>query len=361
MTVVAAQRLSGSDAPLGTDEASRDALRIFFFSDWRIQPIEWVEAMLADAEPIDLIVYGGDDLDRFRPPLAAPGEVRAALTAFTTTAFRARVRRKEATPDEVSALMRRRYGFLHGRDETKPPWKALAATADELAWSGWEGDPVELLDAAVRVCGRRPPHDLTLSELPRTVEDALRLLYSDYEDTQFERLARHARCGVVGIAGNDSLPTHKRVLRSSHVTDLHERPVNVDGWGFVGIEGGITSRQPHDDPAARNAIGFILHTENVVARHLTRQIDSLDVASERLVIVTHTPPRGVLDTALRFGVNRIGSPYLRRFVKRSQPALVVARHCHSSGRHSQYVGRTLVVNGAADDGKANSVQPQSSN
>src|SRR5260370_24533613 len=108
MTVVAAQRLSGSDAPLGTDEASRDALRIFFFSDWRIQPIEWVEAMLADAEPIDLIVYGGDDLDRFRPPLAAPGEVRAALTAFTTTAVRARARRKEATPDEVSALMRRR-------------------------------------------------------------------------------------------------------------------------------------------------------------------------------------------------------------------------------------------------------------
>jgi Icc-related predicted phosphoesterase/uncharacterized protein YprB with RNaseH-like and TPR domain len=351
MTSVAAHRLFGSDTALGTGEASRDALRIFFFSDWRIQPIEWVEAMLADAEPIDLIVYGGDDLDRFRPPYAPPDDVRAALTAFTTTAFRARVRRKAATPDEVSALMRRRYGFLHGRDETKPPWKALAATADELPWSRWEGDPGELLDAAVRVSGRRPPQDLRPSELPRRVEDALGLLYSDYEDTRFEKLARHARCGVVAIAGNDSLPIHKRVLRSTHVTDLHERPVNVDGWGFVGIEGGITSGRPHDDPAARNAIGFILHAEKTVARHVTGQIDSLGVASERLVIVTHTPPRGVLDTALRFGVNRIGSPYLRRFVRRSQPALVLTGHCHSSGRRSQYVGQTLVINGASDDGK----------
>ncbi|MHB1665772.1 MAG: ribonuclease H-like domain-containing protein [bacterium] len=40
-------------------------LRIVFFSDWRIQPLEWIEDILQDNNPIDLIVYGGDDVARF--------------------------------------------------------------------------------------------------------------------------------------------------------------------------------------------------------------------------------------------------------------------------------------------------------
>jgi len=330
----------------------RDALRIFFFSDWRIQPIEWVEAMLAEAGSVDLIVYGGDDLRRFYPPNKAPDDVRVALTELTSAAFRDRARSRTSTPEEVVALMRRRYGPYHGRDITRPPWKAIAVTADETTWSGWEGDPRELLEAAVKVSGGQPPDDVMPSELPRTVEDALRLIYLDFNESRFEQLARQARCGLVGLAGNDCLPSQKRVLRSSHVTDLHERPVNVYGWGLVGIEGAITTGRARDDPAARNAIGFILHSERAVERHLSQQIDALGVGSERLVIVTHTPPRGVLDTALRFGVNRIGSPYLRRFVKRHQPALVLTGHCHSSGRRSEWLNRTLVVNGASDDMKA---------
>lgn len=36
----------------------RSALRIFFFSDWRIQPLELAEELIKSAGPLDVIVYG---------------------------------------------------------------------------------------------------------------------------------------------------------------------------------------------------------------------------------------------------------------------------------------------------------------
>ncbi|WP_376796589.1 ribonuclease H-like domain-containing protein [Thermogemmatispora sp.] len=44
-------------------------MRIFFFSDWRIQQLELVERLLRSVAPVDVIVYGGDDVRRF---LSAP-------------------------------------------------------------------------------------------------------------------------------------------------------------------------------------------------------------------------------------------------------------------------------------------------
>ena len=328
-----------------------ERLRILFFSDWRIQPIEWVEAMLADAGDIDLIVYGGDDLLRFYPPMAVPAEVRASLVEITTAAFRARVRSRTATPEEVDFLVHQAWPWRE-RDRVRTPWKAIGRIADESEWLRWEGDSETFLSEAIRISGRRPPPDLLPHELPKTVPDALQLLYSDFEQSRLEKLARHARFGLVGVAGNDCLPGHERVLKSSHVTDLYKRPVNIEGWGFAGIEGAITSGPARGDPAARNAIGFILQSDKEAARHLSDQVDVLGVSLERLVVVSHTPPRGMLDTALRFGVHRIGSPALRQFVKRQQPALVLTGHCHSSGRRSEWAGRTLVINGASDDTKA---------
>jgi uncharacterized protein len=67
-----------------------------------------------------------------------------------------------------------------------------------------------------------------------------------------------------------------------------------------------------------------------------------------LVLVPHAPPLGAVDT-LRSGVH-VGSPVIRRFIDRVQPALVLCGHIHES-RGQQMVGSTLVVNcGAAARG-----------
>lgn len=41
------------------------AIRLLFFSDWRIQPLELAESMVRSAGQVDAILYGGDDVVRF--------------------------------------------------------------------------------------------------------------------------------------------------------------------------------------------------------------------------------------------------------------------------------------------------------
>ena len=44
----------------------RDTLRILAFSDWRIQKINDVFLFVQKIEPVDLIIYAGDDICRFQ-------------------------------------------------------------------------------------------------------------------------------------------------------------------------------------------------------------------------------------------------------------------------------------------------------
>src|SRR5713101_1829615 len=53
-------------------------LRIFFFSDWRIQPLELAEELIRSVAPVDVIVYGGDDVARFAPSPEVPATLSVA-------------------------------------------------------------------------------------------------------------------------------------------------------------------------------------------------------------------------------------------------------------------------------------------
>jgi Icc-related predicted phosphoesterase len=59
------------------------------------------------------------------------------------------------------------------------------------------------------------------------------------------------------------------------------------------------------------------------------------------VVLSHGPPKGVLD-----GPGRWGSPGLLAYVKRHQPRLVVCGHIHEDGGRQERVGETLVINAA---------------
>jgi len=54
--------------------------------------------------------------------------------------------------------------------------------------------------------------------------------------------------------------------------------------------------------------------------------------NEKLIIVSHTPPRGVLDRAIRFGKEAIGSLALKDFVEEEKrTCLVICGHVHNCG------------------------------
>ncbi len=57
--------------PSVTGEPS-ESLKLFFFSDWRIQSLDLTEQILRSVAPVDVIVYGGDDVSRFVPHVEIP-------------------------------------------------------------------------------------------------------------------------------------------------------------------------------------------------------------------------------------------------------------------------------------------------
>jgi len=98
--------------------------------------------------------------------------------------------------------------------------------------------------------------------------------------------------------------------------------------------------------------GAISYPEVSIARHLRAAAKA--VKAKKIILVSHTPPRGTLDLALRFATNQaghhIGSVALRQFLlSRQDVSLVVCGHAHYSGAQSKQLGRSLVVNAASHD------------
>ena len=268
-----------------------EPLKVFFFSDWRIQPLELAEDLIRSVAPLDLIIYGGDDVSRFVPVT----DIAQTMNIDRHTLD------SEIMPKDIENVIR--------------------ALQEELG---------------------REPLDVPRDE-PLTLAEVYGLFRDPTKDNWLSKIASYTRYGVLGVVGNDCRPYHRAFLNVPDVHDIHASPAVIGGWGFVGIEGSIYR-------GATNCIGHVLHADDEVGEHLTRAVENLAISSDRLVIVSHTPPAGCqLDYAIRFGFDRLGSETLREFVLQRQPALVLSGHCHSCGGKSALMGQTLVVNGASDD------------
>lgn len=165
----------------------------------------------------------------------------------------------------------------------------------------------------------------------------------------FEVIASYARFGLCAIAGNDDLPSVRRLVSGKSVLNVHLLPARLGSYAILGLDG-APYRQDLE------GIGFILHSEQEIAKHLSSQQRA--VAESRIIVVSHAPPEGVLDHAVRFSEDgkprSIGSRALRKFLKsRKEVVLVVCGHVHRCGGMHQRIHGTTVVNAANhDDNKA---------
>lgn len=157
--------------------ADVESLRIFFFSDWRIQPLELAEELIRSIGSVDLIVYGGDDVARFGPLSNAP-----KLPIFN---------------------------------------EIIASDSDDV------------------VLASQQKPDTKPLENPLTTGGVSVRFHNPVKDNWLSKISSHTRYGVVAIIGNDCQPDHRAVLNASGVRDIHASPTAIGGWGFIGIEGGI--------------------------------------------------------------------------------------------------------------------------
>ncbi|MBD3230903.1 MAG: hypothetical protein GF329_22180 [Candidatus Lokiarchaeota archaeon] len=69
------------------------------------------------------------------------------------------------------------------------------------------------------------------------------------------------------------------------------------------------------------------------------------------IYLTHIPPLGKLDLSARFGVGHIGSKILLESIKKHQPKLIICGHSHMWGGLVTTIGDTVILNVSSQDNR----------
>lgn len=84
--------------------------------------------------------------------------------------------------------------------------------------------------------------------------------------------------------------------------------------------------------------------EPIIHRELRPMIEKMNTEERKnLILLTHTPPRGILDFS-SLGSRNIGSYYFREIIDDFQPKLSIFGHVHYLGGYSRFCGRTQCIN-----------------
>jgi Icc-related predicted phosphoesterase len=125
------------------------------------------------------------------------------------------------------------------------------------------------------------------------------------------------------------------------VYNVHGTPLVIGKYAVIGNEG-----SPLDHEFGR--MGAVTYSEESIARHL--QLAAKSTRGKVLIVLSHCPPRGALDLAIRYGTRPIGSTAFRKFLMpRKNVPLVVCGHVHYCGGQSKRLKRSTVINVASHD------------
>lgn len=322
-------------------------MKLLAVSDLRVQPLPVLERLIQEVAP-DLVLYGGDDVGRFgtvptsvyvdvaRTLLeAGPGEQRHPGCAWGVGIVHP-WSKLERVPEPPMAS-----GFdiwLGPEDRNVPVVRAvprLVAPSGELTH--------QALGALLGRWG--PPSTRSLHEVHVGDEAWVMWLHRRVQPREpagdWRQALRQIRYGLAGVIGNDCHPLDAHILRRHPCHDLGRSPFVVGDLAIIGLPSA-----PNDEPGGEG-LGLNLYTRAQAREHLDRQLRIIE--DRPCILVSHTPPFGLLDLAIRFGVSHIGSSVVREVMARPQVKAVVCGHVHSQGERSAEADGCVVVNIASDD------------
>jgi Icc-related predicted phosphoesterase len=158
------------------------------------------------------------------------------------------------------------------------------------------------------------------------------------EENILEELAKHARYGVVAVLGNEDRKAARAWIRGEKVYELFTSLVKIGPVVIAGLEGSTCGLGPN---------GGYLESDIKLRLEFIQKYIAKD---ELILIVSHAPPRGILDRAIRFGERSIGSIALRDFIEEeSRVGLVVCGHVHSCGGSFETLNNATIVNVSSHD------------
>ena len=345
-------------------------MRILAFSDWRVQSIDVLFKIITKIKNVDVIVYAGDDLNRFDKHLFIEN-IKKELQKYTKCKKSFIFKVDETTfcykfsryPDTTSEdkLKELANSEINGQNCKIPLeiFKTIAGSTYELGTGQTEAVKYKL---KVGIESGRLIDIDGKNIIVFTIDNQTNIIPVIDFPNIFQELSKMKDVPILGVIGNDDTEKCRSALNGINVFNLHEKPIKVGEQCFIGIHGDIcddiafdwrsnpssmnNEKGPKKNKMLNRCLGHVVMNESDAKTHLERQILECDNSP---IIVSHTPPHGVLDISMRYGIGHIGSVELRNFIKSHRIPLVICGHVHGYGGYTRNIGKTTVVNVSSHD------------
>jgi Icc-related predicted phosphoesterase/ribosomal protein S14 len=168
-------------------------------------------------------------------------------------------------------------------------------------------------------------------------------------DEVFTKL-NNADCPVYFVWGNTDIMDCEKESSTTPLTDeirswfveeftnfhdCHKKVNKINGFSVIGFQDA--------NKTDMHSTGKCWE-EPEIHQELRPMVEGMSVAERKnLIILTHTPPRGLLDFS-SLGSRHIGSFYFREIIEDFQPKLAIFGHVHYLGSYTKFCGRTQCIN-----------------
>jgi Icc-related predicted phosphoesterase/ribosomal protein S14 len=182
-----------------------------------------------------------------------------------------------------------------------------------------------------------------------TPESISSLKKSILEDPVIELLNK-AKIPIYFVFGNTDIMDCEKETESTPITDemrdwfseelpnfynCHLEKFEIDGYTITGYQDANETDQYSSGKC---------WDETQIHKEFRPFLEKLtNEERKNLILLTHTPPRGVLDFS-SLGSRHIGSFYLRELIDDFQPKMSMFGHVHYLGGYTMFSGRTLCLN-----------------
>jgi uncharacterized protein YprB with RNaseH-like and TPR domain/Icc-related predicted phosphoesterase len=310
-------------------------MQIIALSDYRVQDIDLlIEFLEKLPNPPDLILYAGDDIERFSP---YSNEFLSRILLENKKTMLNKFKK------QTKHVIIRNDFLLDKKIKYDSRIALFASTENNFK------NIVKFKNKILKESG--------LSRLVRSDDPKLIILTSKENkiivgivhfpvetNNYFEKIAHFAKYGLCAIIGNDDGVFVRNCIWGNNVHSVQDNPFNFGEFSVIGIEGAVDD--PLDDSIG---IGYTLYNENELHKYLNSL--KKKIRNKKIIILSHSPPKGYLDLALRFGMRNIGSKSLNSFIKSHSKdiPLIVCGHVHIQGGQNTKFNHTHVVNAASHD------------
>lgn len=279
-------------------------MKIFAFSDWRIQSLETLVDLITEHRP-DAILYAGDDLNRFA--------IRGDHILLKTTKNLLKLEYPK-----LASIDNTHDGFI--TEEFREEIKQLPSiNKSSIVLKGVYGIPFYLIN------GNDDPVFRTDGEYYTKIHNGMiRCNGERYRLTEKNNKMDFVASDFVTI--ND-VPHESRDVHSGIYV-----PIDLSFGKFV------LPNETHPVSVFGFKCGFGLNSK---IKNKPRAYAD--------IFLSHIPPMGVLDLSARYGARHIGSESLLELIEKYQPKIVICGHSHLWGGSTKKVGETVVLNVSSHD------------